>query len=84
MRKPLEIQKCYGTDGLFLLFVFLFLFSRGHATLHLAVSIRPSVGPVTFLNCERFSHYCSCPSVRDWIAVYPTLFSFHETFFLFS
>ena len=56
-------------------------FSRGHATLHLAVSVgpsvRPSVGPsVTFLNSERFSHYCSCPTVRDWIAVYPALFQF--------
>ena len=29
---------------------------------------------VTFLNCERFSHYGSCPTVRDWIAVYPALF----------
>ena len=34
-------------------------------------SVRPSV---TFLNSERFSHYCSCPTVRDWIAVYPALF----------
>ena len=51
------------------------VFSRGHATLHLAVSVRPSVRPsVTFLNCDRFSHYCSCPTVRDWIAVYPALF----------
>merc|ERR1712142_212993 len=38
-----------------------------------------SVGPsvrrsVTFLNCERFWLYCSCPTVRDWIAVYPALF----------
>ena len=33
-----------------------------------------SVGP-KFYNCERFSHYCSCPAVRDWIAVYPALFS---------
>ena len=61
------------------------LFSRGHATLHLAVSVGRSVGPsvrlsvrpsVTFLNYERFSHYCSCPTVRDWIAVYPALFFF--------
>ena len=35
-------------------------------------SIRPSVPPsVTFLNSE---HYGSCPTVRDWIAVYPALF----------
>ena len=34
-----------------------------------------AVGPsVTFLNSERFLHYCSCPTVRDWIAVYPALF----------
>ena len=57
------------------------IFSRGHATLHLAVSVgrlvRPSVRPsVTFLNSERFLHYCSCPTVRDWIAVYPALFIF--------
>ena len=56
----------------------LFLLSRGHSTLHLAVSVGMSVGPsvgrsVTFLNSERFSHYCSCPTVRDWIAVYPAL-----------
>ena len=35
----------------------------------------PSIRPfVTFLNCERFSHYHSCPTVRDWIPVYPALF----------
>ena len=40
-------------------------------------SVVRSVAPsVTFLNCERFSHYCSCPSVRDWIAMYPVLFTF--------
>ena len=55
------------------------VFSRGHATLHLAVSVGRSVGrsvgpSVTFLNSERFLHYCSCPTVRDWIAVYPALF----------
>ena len=33
--------------------------------------VRPSV---TFLNSEIFLHYCSCPTVRDWIAVYPALF----------
>ena len=37
-------------------------------------SIRPSV---TFLNFVQFLHYCSCPTVRDWIAVYPALFFFH-------
>ena len=37
-------------------------------------SVRPSVGrSVTFLNSDRFSHYCSCPTVRDWTAVYPAL-----------
>ena len=60
-------------------------FSRGHATLHLAVSVCRYVGKsvcrsvrrsiCTFLNSERFSHYCSYPTVRDWIAVYPALFS---------
>ena len=31
-----------------------------------------------FLNCDRFTHYCSCPTVRDWIAVHPAL---REVFF---
>ena len=30
---------------------------------------------VTFLNSEWFLHYCSCPTVRDCIAVYPALLS---------
>ena len=64
------------------------LVSRGHVTLHLAMSVgrsvRPSVGPsVTFLNSERFLHYNSCPTVRDWIAVYPALF-FSCLLFFFS
>ena len=55
----------------------LYLFSRGHATLHLAVSVGRSVRPsVTFLNSE---HYCPCPTVRDWIAVYPALLSYQST-----
>ena len=59
-------------------------FRRGHATLHLAVSVGMSVGPsvgrsVTFLNSERFPHYGSCPTVRDWIAVYPALFFFSSS-----
>ena len=29
---------------------------------------------VTLLNSERFLHYYSCPTVRDWIAVFPALF----------
>ena len=37
-------------------------------------SVRPSVHPKYFWNCERFSLYCSCTTVRDWIAVYPALF----------
>ena len=37
-------------------------------------SVRRSVGPsVTFLNSERFLHYCSCPTVRDCFALYPAL-----------
>ena len=49
--------------------MFCAVFSRGHATLYLAVSVRMSVYPsVTFLNSELFLHYCSCPTVRDWIA----------------
>ena len=57
------------TDELAIFIAKKIIFSRGHATLHLAVSVgrsvRPSVRPsVTFLNSERFSHYCSCPTVR--------------------
>ena len=45
------------------------LFSRGYATLHLAMSVGKLVRrSVTFLNSKRFLHYCSCPTVRDWIA----------------
>ena len=47
------------------------IFSCGHVTLHLAMSVRKKV---TFLNCKRFLHNCSCPSVCDWIAVYLALF----------
>ena len=60
------------------------IYSRGHATLHLTVSVGPSVVPsVTFLNSERFSQRCSCPTVRDWIAVYPALFFLRFHFFSF-
>ena len=53
-------------------------FSRGHATLHLAASVGRSVGQyvgqsVTILNSGRFFHYCSCPTVRDCLAVYLAL-----------
>ena len=34
----------------------------------------PSRPSVTFFNSKWFSHYCSCPTIRDWIAVYPALF----------
>ena len=37
-------------------------------------AVPPSVPPSKiFMNCERFMQYCSCPTVRDWIAVYPAL-----------
>ena len=26
------------------------------------------------MNCGRFLHYCSCPTIRDWIAVYPAFY----------
>ena len=41
--------------------------------LHLAVSVGRSVGPSasdTFLKSKRFLHYCSCPTIRDWIALF--------------
>ena len=49
-------------------------------------SVGWSVGrSVTFLNSEWFLHYSSCPTVRDWIAVYPALvFSLIEDEFLLS
>ena len=42
-------------------------------------SVRPSnhLSVEIFTSCE---HHCSCPTVRDWIAVYPALFSLHCTF----
>ena len=45
----------------------------------LVVKLTASIGfastkSVTFLNGERFLYYCSCPTVRDRIAVYPVLF----------
>ena len=44
-------------------------------------SVHPSVRPsATFLNSERFLQYCSCPTVRDWIAVYPALFWSYSLF----
>ena len=55
------------------LFFFLSFFLVADTRLH-TLPCR-SVGPsVTFLNCERFSHYRSCQTVRDCIAVYPALF----------
>ena len=47
------------------------------------MSVRRSVRlSVTFLNSERFSHYCSCPIVRDWIAVYPALLVVKHAFII--
>ena len=60
-----------SVEEIFFLFHSGFL-SRGHATTPCRVG--RSVGP-SVLNSERFLHYCSCPTVRDWIAVYPALFT---------
>ena len=55
----------------------LFLFLVADTRLHLAVSVGPSVRwSDTLLNCHWFLHYCSCPTVRDWIAMYLALFGF--------
>ena len=51
------------------------VFSRGHATLHLAVSVGTKV---TYLNYKRFLHYCPCQTVRDCLAVYTALLLFHR------
>ena len=58
------------------------IFSRGHATLELAVSVGRSVGrsvclSVTFLIFEVFR---SCPPVRDWGGVYTALFLLQQLF----
>ena len=37
---------------------------------------------VTFLNSKRFLRYCSCPTIRDLIPVYPALFSVHVLLFV--
>ena len=62
-----------------------FIFSRGHATLHLAVSVgrsvgpsvRPSVHPSVRLISELWAVYALLllPTVRDCPAVYPALFN---------
>ena len=50
------------------------IFSRGHATLELAVSVCPSVPPSEILlNWVRFPHYGPCQTVRDCFAWYPAL-----------
>ena len=51
-------------------FFFSVSFSCGHAALQLAVLVSISVG---HMNCERFLHYCPCPTIRDCLAVYPAL-----------
>ena len=48
----------------------LFVFSRGHATLELAVSVGRSVGR----SVRNISVFRSCPPVRDWGGVYTALF----------
>ena len=46
-------------------------------------SIRRSVGPsVRHIFESRFSHYCSRPTVRNWIAVYQALFSISASFLM--
>ena len=37
-------------------------------------SVGRSVGSLCFKNCERFSQYGPCPTVRNCLAVYPALF----------
>ena len=51
--------------------------TRDSTPCHVGRQVGPSIRPsVTFLNSGRFSHYCSCPTIRDWIAVYPALKDF--------
>ena len=38
---------------------------------YVGMSVHPSV---KFFISEQFLHYCSCPTIRDWIAMYPALF----------
>ena len=57
---------------------FVFISSRGQATLHLTVLVGRSVGKLQiFLVCERFMHHGPCPTVRDCLAVYPALFFYN-------
>ena len=45
-------------------------------------SVHLSVGRlVTFLNSEWFLYYCSCPTVRNWAAVYPALLNYILIYF---
>ena len=53
------------------------LYTMPYQSVHslVALSVCLSISrSITFLNCERFSHYCSCPTVPGWIAVYPVFF----------
>ena len=48
------------------------LFSRGHATLHLAVSVGKFVHHI--FEFRVVLQYCPCPTVCDCLAVYPAWF----------
>ena len=76
--KPESAEKSYCQ------FYTISIVSRGHATLHLAVSVGRSVGP-SFRHIFEFravfallllpnGGQLDCRVVRDWIAVYPALF----------
>ena len=48
--------------------------TRGHVTLHFAVSVGLSICYISDLRADLL--YCSYPNVSDWISVYPALFFF--------
>ena len=48
--------------------------TRGHVTLHFAVSVGLSICYIFDLRADLL--YCSYPNVSDWISVYPALFFF--------
>ena len=64
-----DFNQKIGTESIFVIGPCYTIYSRGHATLELAVSVGRSVGP-----SRNFSVFRSCPPVRDWGGVYTALF----------
>ena len=65
LKKKLHNENEFLKEDRFYYFYYYFLVADTRLYTLPCRSVRRSVRTVTFLNCERFSHYCSCPSVRD-------------------